>query len=130
MRRGEGGMEDFDLDRYLRASKKADLSGLPWDRVRLSPLSVGEARTLAYMMDIESHTVVFLRDMETCVEGLEQKVATLAAAVRGHEASRVRRRHTHGDVAHDHQWPGRAVVWSAVPRPPPDWGRGLIRRRW
>lgn len=56
-------MEDFDLDRYLRASRKVDLSGLAWDRIKLTPLAVGEARTLAYMMDIETHTVVFLRDL-------------------------------------------------------------------
>jgi rubrerythrin len=56
-------MDEFDLDRYLRASKKVDLTGLPWDRIRATPLSVGEARALAYMMDIETHTVIFLRDL-------------------------------------------------------------------
>ena len=54
---------EFDLDKYLRASKKVDLEGVPWDRVKDFPLSVGEARVLAYMMDIESHTVIFLRDL-------------------------------------------------------------------
>src|SRR5438876_1243537 len=56
-------MDDFDLDRYLRASRKVDLSGLPWERIKETPLPVGEARTLAYMMDIESHTIIFLRDL-------------------------------------------------------------------
>jgi rubrerythrin len=56
-------MEEFDLDRYLRASKKVDLSGVEWDRIRDSPLQPAEARALAYMMDIESHTVIFLRDL-------------------------------------------------------------------
>ena len=54
---------DFDLDKYLRASKKVDLEGVAWDRVKDHPLPVGEARCLAYMMDIESHTVIFLRDL-------------------------------------------------------------------
>jgi rubrerythrin len=54
---------DFDLDRYLRASKRVDLSGVRWDRIPDHPLPVGEARCLAYMMDIESHTVIFLRDL-------------------------------------------------------------------
>jgi rubrerythrin len=54
---------EFDLDKYLRASKKVDLSGVAWSRIREHPLSVAEARTLAYMMDIESHTVIFLRDL-------------------------------------------------------------------
>jgi rubrerythrin len=54
---------EFDLDRYLRASRKVDLSGVAWDRIRDHPVSSGEARCLAYMMDIESHTVIYLRDL-------------------------------------------------------------------
>jgi rubrerythrin len=58
-----GEAAEFDLDRYLRASKKVDLAGLPWERIKQTPLPVGEARCLAYMMDIETHTVIFLRDL-------------------------------------------------------------------
>jgi len=54
---------DFDLDRYLRASKKVDLSGVRWDEIPSHPFPVEEARCLAYMMDIESHTVIYLRDL-------------------------------------------------------------------
>lgn len=54
---------EFDLDRSLRASKKVDLQGVEWDRVGESPVTTTEARCLAYMRDIESHTVVFLRDL-------------------------------------------------------------------
>jgi hypothetical protein len=54
---------DFDLDRYLRASERVDLSGVRWDRIGDHPLTEAEARCLTYMMDIESHTVVFLRDL-------------------------------------------------------------------
>ena len=54
---------DFDLDRYLRASKRVDLTGVEWDRIGDHPLPPEQARCLAYMMDIESHTVVFLRDL-------------------------------------------------------------------
>jgi rubrerythrin len=56
-------MEEFDLDRYLRASKRVDLSGVAWDEVGRCSLSEAEARCLAYMMDIESHTSMFLRDL-------------------------------------------------------------------
>jgi len=56
-------LDEFDLDRYLRASKKVDLSGVSWERIKNTPLPVGEARCLAYMMDIETHTVIFLRDL-------------------------------------------------------------------
>jgi rubrerythrin len=54
---------DFDLDRYLRASRRVDLSAVEWGRIREHPVSPVEARCLAYMMDIETHTVVFLRDL-------------------------------------------------------------------
>jgi rubrerythrin len=56
-------MTDFDLDRYLRASRKVDLDGIDWDDIPNHPLTQAEARCLAYMMDIESHTVVYLRDL-------------------------------------------------------------------
>jgi hypothetical protein len=54
---------DFDLDKYLRASKRVDLSSVEWDRIGDHPVIEDEARCLAYMMDIETHTVVFLRDL-------------------------------------------------------------------
>jgi hypothetical protein len=31
-------MEEFDLDKYLRASKKVDLTGMPWDQIKHTPL--------------------------------------------------------------------------------------------
>ncbi len=54
---------EFDLDRYLRASKKLDLSELEWDRIPDHPLSDGDVMCMHYMMDIETHTVIYLRDL-------------------------------------------------------------------
>jgi hypothetical protein len=54
---------EFDLDKYLRASKQVDLSTVEWDRIGQHPVTTDEARCLTYMMDIETHTVVFLRDL-------------------------------------------------------------------
>jgi rubrerythrin len=54
---------EFDLDKYLRASKRVDLSTVEWERIREHPVTTAEARCLTYMMDIETHTVVFLRDL-------------------------------------------------------------------
>lgn len=54
---------EFDLDKYLRASKRVDLSAVEWARIREHPVTTVEARCLTYMMDIETHTVVFLRDL-------------------------------------------------------------------
>jgi hypothetical protein len=54
---------DFDLDRYLRNSKKVDLSGIDWDGIPNHPLTDGDVMCLHYMMDIETHTVIYLRDL-------------------------------------------------------------------
>lgn len=54
---------EFDLDRYLRASKRVDLSGVEWELIGRTPLPVEHARCLTYMMDIETHTAIFLRDL-------------------------------------------------------------------
>jgi hypothetical protein len=54
---------EFDLDRYLRNSKKVDLSGIKWEEIPNHPLSGGDVMCLQYMMDIETHTVIYLRDL-------------------------------------------------------------------
>lgn len=54
---------EFDLDRFIRTSARVDLAEVEWDRVRERPLTEAEIRSLLYMMDIESHTVIFLRDV-------------------------------------------------------------------
>jgi rubrerythrin len=55
--------EEFDLDRYLRASKRVDLSTVEWDLIGRTELPPAHARCLVYMMDIETHTAIFLRDL-------------------------------------------------------------------
>jgi hypothetical protein len=52
---------DFDLDTYVGRSRALDLSGIPWDDVPRYPLAPETVRTLRYMQDIESHTIVYLR---------------------------------------------------------------------
>ena len=54
---------EFDLDRFIRTSDRVDLSEVPWERVHDAPLTAAEVRCLLYMMDVESHTVIFLRDL-------------------------------------------------------------------
>jgi hypothetical protein len=58
-------MHEVDLSKYLRASKKLDLEGIDFDAVPAYPLSHDEIRCLTYMMDIETHTVIYLRDLLT-----------------------------------------------------------------
>lgn len=54
---------EFDLDRFIRTSGRVDLSNVRWELAREQPLTNDEVRLLRYMMDIEGHTVIFLRDL-------------------------------------------------------------------
>jgi hypothetical protein len=54
---------EFDLDRYLKNSKKVDLSGIDWRSVPSHRLTDGDVMCLHYMMYIEAHTVIYLRDL-------------------------------------------------------------------
>jgi rubrerythrin len=57
----------FDLERYLRNSKKVDVSDIDFSEAGRFPLTPEEIRSLTYMMDIESHTIVYLRSiLSTC----------------------------------------------------------------
>ncbi|GAC1414755.1 MAG: ferritin-like domain-containing protein [Actinomycetota bacterium] len=56
-------MNEFDLTRYTRASKKLDLSGIDFSQVANFPISEAEVKVLTYMMDIETQTVIYLRDL-------------------------------------------------------------------
>jgi hypothetical protein len=57
----------FDLERYLRNSKKVDIGDIDLTQARHYPLTEDEAHCLTYMMDIESHTIVYLRSiLSTC----------------------------------------------------------------
>ena len=52
-----------NLDRHLRGTHRLDLTGVAWDDIPRHTLTDAEARCLTYMMDIETHTVIFLRDL-------------------------------------------------------------------
>jgi hypothetical protein len=57
----------FDLERYLRNSKKVDISDIDLTQANRYPLTQDEIHCLTYMMDIESHTIVYLRSiLSTC----------------------------------------------------------------
>jgi rubrerythrin len=120
---------EFDLDKYLRRSKRVDLTGVAWDRIKDHPLPVGEARCLAYMMDIESHTVVFLRDLLATRAAFEPDVtAFLSCWVyeelwHGEAFSRFL-----GEVGYELA-PDGERVWSEAPYPSRIGRNAWIRRR-
>ncbi|HTF35721.1 MAG TPA: ferritin-like domain-containing protein [Myxococcota bacterium] len=69
-------MEEFDLDAYTARSRALDLSGIDFDRVPETPLAPEALRTLSYMQDIESHTIVYLRQLLATRVIDEPEVAT------------------------------------------------------
>lgn len=56
-------MASFDIDTYLARSGAVDLWAVDWAGVPKHPLPPGAIRTLRYMQDIESHTIVYLRSL-------------------------------------------------------------------
>lgn len=69
----------FDLRRYLAGSKKLDVSDLNFNEVRRHPVAAGEIRALQYMMDIEAHTLCYLRDLLNADAGRDPEIADFLA---------------------------------------------------
>ena len=53
----------FPFEAYLARSRAVDLSGIAWNDVPRHPVPPEAVRTLRYMQDIESHTIVYLRSL-------------------------------------------------------------------
>ena len=56
-------MATFDLDGWVARSGALDLTGIDWAEVPRHPVPPEAIRTLSYMQDIESHTIVYLRSL-------------------------------------------------------------------
>jgi rubrerythrin len=53
----------FDIDKFLENSRALDLSGIDWEKAKDSPLTKAEIRCLTYMIDVETYTIAYLRDL-------------------------------------------------------------------
>jgi rubrerythrin len=57
----------FDVEKYVRNSRKVDISDIDLSQAAEYPTTDDEVRALSYMCDIESHTIVYLRAiLNTC----------------------------------------------------------------
>ena len=76
-------MEDvvprFDFDGYVAGSRALDLTGIDWDAVPRHPLPAEAVRTLQYMQDIESHTIVYVRALLATRAIDDPEIATFLA---------------------------------------------------
>lgn len=69
----------FDLDAWVARSGALDLSAIAWEEVPRHRLAPEAARTLRYMQDIESHTIVYLRSLLATRAIDDPEVATFLA---------------------------------------------------
>lgn len=67
--------ENFDLQGYLARSRQLDLSGIDFADAKNHPVDPGEIRCLKYMMDIESHTLCYLRGVLNAGAGADPEIA-------------------------------------------------------
>lgn len=69
----------FDLDAYISRSGAVDISAIAWEQVPRHPLPREAVRTLRYMQDIESHTLIYLRTLLDTRAIDDPEVATFLA---------------------------------------------------
>src|SRR6266550_2343060 len=72
-------MPAFDLDTYVERSRAVDLSAIDWALVPRHPVPPETIRTLRYMQDIESHTIIYLRALLATRAIDDPEVATFLA---------------------------------------------------
>lgn len=72
-------MDSFDLDAYTARSRAVDLTAIDWDDVPRHRLPDGAVRTLRYMQDIESQTIVYLRELLSTRAIDDGRIATFLA---------------------------------------------------
>src|SRR5204863_515578 len=69
----------FDLDAWVARSGALDLDAIPWADVAKYEVPPEAVRTLTYMQDIESHTIIYLRSLLATRAVDDPEVATFLA---------------------------------------------------
>ena len=72
-------MAPFDLDAWVSRSGALDLDAIPWADVAKYEVPPEAVRTLTYMQDIESHTIIYLRSLLATRAVDDPEVATFLA---------------------------------------------------
>ena len=115
-------MPAFDLDAYVARSRALDLAAIAWAEVPRHPLPPQAVRTLRYMQDIESHTIIYLRSLLATRAVDDPEVATFLACWLYEETF-------HG-IALRASWRPPAIRRPArQPRGQEPWASGSRRRR-
>ena len=69
----------FDIERFVDLSRAVDTSDLDWDYIAKVGITDDEARIMRYMADVESHTILYLRDLLAGHMARDQEVVTFLA---------------------------------------------------
>ncbi|HEV8583906.1 MAG TPA: ferritin-like domain-containing protein [Methylomirabilota bacterium] len=72
-------MPAFDLDAWVARSRAVDLSEIDWAKVARHPVPPETVRTLRFMQDIESHTIIYTRTLLATRAIDDPEVATFLA---------------------------------------------------
>src|SRR5262249_31311534 len=72
-------MDQAEINPWTQRSRALDLDGLAWDAIARVPLAPETVRVLRYMQDIESHTVVYVRELLATRVIDDPEVATFLA---------------------------------------------------
>ena len=72
-------MAAFDIDAWVARSGALDLDAIAWSEVAKHPLPAAAVRTMTFMQDIESHTIVYLRSLLATRAIDDPEVATFLA---------------------------------------------------
>jgi hypothetical protein len=68
-----------DIEAYTSRSRALNLEGIAWDAIPRSALPPEAIRALSYMQDIESHTIVYLRELLSTRVIDDPEIATFLA---------------------------------------------------
>jgi hypothetical protein len=69
-------MSGFDIERFVTLSKGVDTSDLDWDEVARVGVTDDEHRCLRYMADVESHTILYMKDLLVGHTAYDQEVTS------------------------------------------------------
>ena len=72
-------MPVFDIESYVGRSRAVDIAAIAWADVPRYPVSPEMIRTLRYMQDVESHTIIYLRSLLATRAVDDPDVATFLA---------------------------------------------------
>lgn len=65
-----------EFQRFIAGSRPIDLEGIDWEAIPSHPVSADVLRVIAYMQDVESHTVVFPRTIFSQAAVNDEQVGT------------------------------------------------------